>query len=88
MASLAKDLEHVYETPTRRIQCKTAILLNTLEDEDRQALTKVLEDLSITAKQIVDWLRKHGHAISADSVRRHRKRSTGAGCQCPRQASA
>lgn len=50
------------------------IIMNQLSDSEKQALNMALENKLITASSIADLLNKNGHAISADSIRRYRKR--------------
>ena len=81
MATLADSLDELTLKPAT--QCKTALLLSELEPADKKALLSVLDDLDVTPNKISTWLGKNGFQVSADSIRRHRKRQQG-GCLCPR----
>ena len=53
---------------------KITMILNKLSNEEREALFQAIQDNIITAQSISDLLLKYGHSISADSIRRHRRR--------------
>lgn len=53
---------------------KITMILNKLSTDERQALFQAIQDNVITAQSIADLLLEYGHSISADSIRRHRRR--------------
>lgn len=71
--------------PKPRVQCRAGILLDVLPPAEANALERAIDDESISATVICRLLAEHGHRLSVDSIRRHRKRLRG-GCACPRSA--
>lgn len=66
-------------------QCRVAIVLDAVTDEQREALTPLLEPgCPVASGKVAAVLRKWGFDISYHSVMRHRRRNTArSGCQCP-----
>lgn len=82
MASLAESLADLQ--PRRIVRCGVARLIATLEPSDVSALMNAIDNPNISASTIADALRKNGHQLSGDSIRRHRNRQQG-GCLCSRE---
>jgi len=53
--------------------CSVKILLNDLDDEDRQALAEALDDEKIAGTAIERALLKEGHRMPAHNIQRHRR---------------
>ena len=66
--------ERIKKGPT----CSVAGLLQTLDKQDSKDLADALEDITITATAIVKVLGVRGHRITAEALRRHRRRV----CDC------
>jgi hypothetical protein len=79
--TLADALATVEPKPV--VQCRSALLLAALEPTEAAALARAIDDPTISAVDICRLLTDHGHRLSVDSIRRHRKRGQG-GCTCPR----
>lgn len=58
-------------------RCGLGVLLQNLDDIDRQALLNALES-DMFSTDIAEALRDEGHLIRHDAVQRHRRRS----CAC------
>lgn len=67
---------------TKGPPCGTAVLLAQLPPDERESLERVL-DSHIATSLIGATLRSHGHQISNQTLRRHRKRQDSEGCACP-----
>lgn len=52
-------------------------------DTTADQLATRIEDPAVTALSITKTLARHGYALAAHTVRRHRRRKTGEGCTCP-----
>lgn len=72
--------------PRKRIKqgrpCGAAVLLAQLPPDERESLERAL-DSHIATSLIGATLRSHGHQISNQTLRRHRRRQDGEGCACP-----
>lgn len=86
MATFANDLAGINQFQARQIKCNVARLMQSLDTDDAKALGSVMNDPSVTHRALALWLIKHDHKIGYDSIRRHRTRHKGAGCQCPKEA--
>lgn len=83
MSSLADTAGELYNKTPRRVRCSVAVLLDSLDERDCEAVTAAINSTDVRASDISDWLAKHGHSISSYTVQRHRKRGSGDGCRCP-----
>lgn len=83
MASLADSLAQL--GPSRNVErCPIKHILAALENHDAFALEEALADRSINAVDLARVIQSAGHLISADAVRRHRRRA----CMCESYAPA
>lgn len=64
--------------------CNTALLLAELPEETAAKLLQLIDDPRISTPRLAEALHAQGHRIGDDSLLRHRNRSTGRGCKCPR----
>lgn len=81
LTSLLSDLPN----PKRGPRCSVGLLLERLAGEDPkgfEALVARLDDHGVSARALSEALHKAGHAVKAETIRRHRKRGTGSGCSC------
>ena len=81
--SLTLDLDDLSALKSRPgPKCSVVKLLSNLEEDARAKLKARMDDPEVEATKLAELLTRHGHAISADTIRRHRKRGTGNGCSC------
>ena len=71
MTALSDKLSDLKPRPSG-VPCSVRVLLDQLDDEDREALQKVLADHSITSVDIYRALTDAGHYVGAQTVARHR----------------
>lgn len=67
--------------------CSVRRALEALAETDpggTAALVAAIDDKTLAASGLADVLTRHRIHVSAYSIRRHRHRSTGSGCRCPR----
>ena len=87
MSDLANELLSLETVPTPippHKRCRVSVVLNALNDEDRDALEQLLSpDAKVSSTRVVEVLGRWGHRVSYQSVMRHRRRSGGGGCMCP-----
>lgn len=74
--SLIKELDELKSNTNLNYKTnhKITMILNKLSTEEQEALFQAIKDNIVTAQSIADLLLKYGHSISADSIRRHRRR--------------
>lgn len=60
--------------------CNLGLVLQVLDDEDVVTVERWCDDAMITHASIARRLKKHGHRVSPESIRRHRKSE----CMCRR----
>ena len=88
MTDLAAALDHLEAGPYRPgPACAVASYLAELLVRDAAMHARVvalIDNPAIVASGLADVLRTDGLVAGADTVRRHRKRSTSSGCRCPR----
>lgn len=65
-------------------ECGMAIVLATMPADYRAVIEAAVDDKTLTGTGIRSVLIEDGYDVGVDSVRRHRKRGTAAGCKCPR----
>lgn len=72
------------ETLKKGPPCATAVLLESMDDEDREDLERRLKDRTVPATIIQSKLEQFGYNIGVTSLRRHRNRMTGRpdACEC------
>lgn len=84
---LLKDLDQLKSNPVLApaTTCRVRLVLNKLETKEANALIEALADKNISSVGLTKLLQEHGHQISIDTIRRHRRRSEpdSIGCQCP-----
>ena len=79
MGALAGALAEA--TPARRGgTCHVALLLATLDAEDREAFLAALDNRALSPKRIAAVMQDHGHDIGYNSIYRHRNGE----CRCGR----
>ena len=65
-------------------QCTVARIMGQLSENDREAVTRVLDNPEIPGSVIAGALTRNGFPIADKTVLRHRKRGTSSGCRCPK----
>jgi hypothetical protein len=68
-------------------QCTVAKILEQISADDRDRLNRLLDNPDIPGSLIADALTRNGHTVSDKTILRHRRRSNGGGCRCPREAA-
>jgi len=63
--------------------CAVTLLFESIDEDARDEIEAVFTDPVWDSSAITRALNKRGHGINADSIRRHRRRVDGTGCQCP-----
>ncbi len=64
--------------------CSVARILDSLDASEQVKLQELLENEKVLSSDLSMLLKKHGHYVSGDVVRRHRRRFiSGTGCSCP-----
>lgn len=64
------------------LRCTAGQVVNSLPKETQKLLNEVMDDKSVFAGDICRVLKSFGHDVSAEVMRRHRRRRTGTGCAC------
>ncbi|MGZ4745696.1 MAG: hypothetical protein ACXVYY_01300 [Oryzihumus sp.] len=85
--ALAEALSRGEDVVPRRVPCGMVKVLTELANDQPESFSKllaVLDNLAVPASFVADVLTKHGHQVSDQTVRRHRRRGTAGGCRCPR----
>lgn len=82
--SLAADLERLHERRTPSIPCTAQAALAQMDEADRAAVLDVLDNHRASMAALAQTLRAHGYDVNKSALQRHRHRSTGKGCVCPR----
>lgn len=62
--------------------CKVHRILQELEDDDRRALTDLIDNSEISASAVARLLVSHGYEIKDATIGKHRRRFDGTGCRC------
>lgn len=80
MGKLGEAIEA--ETLKKGPPCDASVILETMDDEDRNDLEKALKDKGIAATIIQAKLDQFGYSVGVQSLRRHRNRMLGRGDAC------
>ena len=62
--------------------CTAGSVIQALPKETQDLLNAIMDDKNIFAGDICRVLKTYGHEVSAEVMRRHRRRKTGTGCAC------
>lgn len=76
-----------YGPAARGPKCSIHTVLTRLGRDQPDAvgpLTAAVDDEAVTARALADTLSTFGYPVKEQTVRRHRRRGTSAGCVCPR----
>lgn len=85
MSNLLNELTDIATRPAvLKSVCNTAYVLAQLSEEEATAALALIDNPRISTARIATALQNNGHRVGDDSILRHRKRGTGAGCRCPR----
>jgi hypothetical protein len=63
--------------------CSFKRILYKLGDSAKDKLLRLMENPEALSLDITALLKNHGFQISAEVMRRHRRRANGGGCSCP-----
>lgn len=82
--SLADAIQDLKANPPLRqgYHCKVYRILEDLNDNDRQALTDLIDNSDISASAVARLLNSHGYDIKDATIAKHRRRFQGSGCRC------
>lgn len=64
------------------LRCTAGQVMNSLSKDTQKLLNEVMDDKSVFAGDICRVLKSFGYDVSAEVMRRHRRRKTGTGCAC------
>ena len=63
--------------------CSVKKTLESLEEPTRNKLIALMANSEVLSLDLVNLLKAHGYFLSAEVMRRHRRRANGGGCSCP-----
>lgn len=63
--------------------CSVKKVLDQLSESAKEKLLKLMDNPEALSLDITVLLKNHGYQISAEVMRRHRRRANGGGCSCP-----
>lgn len=63
--------------------CSVKRVLDELSETAKEKLLNLMKNPSALSLDIVTLLKNHGYDVSAEVMRRHRRRANGGGCSCP-----
>lgn len=70
---LKSDLENLQFVPSARRSCLINTILQSLQDQDREALISALNNLNISGAQISRILNSNNIIVGVTTVNKHRK---------------
>ena len=73
-------------TPTKKTNgmvCSVKKVLDSLEDPTKTKLVALMANSSVLSLDLVKLLKEFDFGVSAEVMRRHRRRAKGGGCSCP-----
>ena len=63
--------------------CSVKRTLDSLEEPTKSKLIKLIANPDVLSLDLVALLKKYNYVVSAEVMRRHRRRAKGGGCSCP-----
>jgi hypothetical protein len=63
--------------------CSVKKVLDSLEDPTKTKLVALMANSSVLSLDLVKLLKEFDFGVSAEVMRRHRRRAKGGGCSCP-----
>jgi hypothetical protein len=63
--------------------CSVKKVLDQLNESAKDKLLRLMENPEALSLDITALLKNHGYQVSAEVMRRHRRRANGGGCSCP-----
>jgi len=63
--------------------CSVKRILDQLSESAKEKLLRLMENPEALSLDITALLKNHGYQVSAEVMRRHRRRANGGGCSCP-----
>jgi len=84
VTNLDDALTALYQMPSATYKCSVALWLESLDESDKQKITKVVDDPLVPASRVSNLLSEFG-CPKSQNLRRHRRRmsSPSEGCRCP-----
>lgn len=73
-------------TPTKKVNgmvCSVKKVLDSLEEPTKTKLVQLMANSSVLSLDLVKLLKDFNFGVSAEVMRRHRRRAKGGGCSCP-----
>jgi len=64
------------------LRCSVGAAIKSMPEETQKILNTVMDDKSVFSGDICRILKANGYDLSAEVMRRHRRRKTGTGCAC------
>jgi hypothetical protein len=82
------DFENAIDTfvPSKKANgmiCSVKKLLDVLPESSKNKLLSLIDNPEVLSLDLVALLKTHELPISAEVMRRHRRRAKGGGCSCP-----
>lgn len=63
--------------------CSVKRTLDSLEEPTKSKLMNLIDNPEVLSLDLVGLLKKYNYTVSAEVMRRHRRRAKGGGCSCP-----
>ena len=68
---------------TNGMVCSVKKTLDNLQEPTKSKLIKLIENPEVLSLDLTTLLKNYGYHVSAEVMRRHRRRAKGGGCSCP-----
>ena len=68
---------------TNGMVCSVKKVLDRIEEPTKSKLVALLENKEVLSLDLTTLLKNYGYFVSAEVMRRHRRRAKGGGCSCP-----
>lgn len=84
--SLDSALDALLSSPPKKqngMVCSVSKVLENLPKETCDKLNAIMDNEKVVAHDITNLLKSYGFQVSAEVMRRHRRRAKGGGCTCP-----
>jgi hypothetical protein len=68
---------------TNGMVCSVKKILDSIEEPTKSKLVALIENREVLSLDLTTLLKNYNHYVSAEVMRRHRRRAKGGGCSCP-----
>lgn len=68
---------------TNGMVCSVKKILDKLENPTKDKLNALMENPQVLSLDLCNLLKQYNFSVSAEVMRRHRRRAKGGGCSCP-----